>query len=135
MALAIQEVIKLRTRQEGIGTNGKLKDLAQSTQLFRARNSKRLNQDTSPTKSNLTATGQLLDSINGEAQGDKVKISLKGKRKKELGGNKSQLSNDQVGEYVREGGREFLKLSPEEKQEAIDLATQIINEEIKAALK
>lgn len=135
MAIAIQEVIKLRTRQEGIGTKGKLKDLADSTQLFRARNSKRLSQDTSPSTSNLTATGQLLDSVKGEAQGDRVKISLKGKRKKELSGNKSQLSNDQVGEYVREGGREFLKLSPEEKQEAIDLATQIINEEISAALK
>lgn len=135
MALAIQEVIKFRTRQEGLGTKGQLDGLSNSYISHREKYSKNLHPDTSPGTSNLTATGQLIDSVTGKAVGDKVEIFLKGKRKKSLTGSKSQLSNDQVGAYVREQGREFLKLSSEEKQEAIDLATQIINEEIKDALR
>jgi hypothetical protein len=135
MALAIQEVIKLRTRQEGIGTKGDLRALEDKTVKHREKYSKNLHPDTSPGKSNLTATGQLLDSVTGKAVGDKVNISLKGKRKKGLDGKRSNVSNDTVGEGMRLQGREFLKLSEQEKQEAIDLATQIINEEISAALK
>jgi len=156
LAQIIPEIIRLRTRQEGQGTNGQLKELSESYIKQRAgeiafytigKGSDRkvipykpssapdLHPDTTPSKSNLTATGQLLDSITGKRAGDRVNISLKGKRKKELSGAKSKLTNDEVGKYVRENGREFLKLSVDEKQEAIDLATQIILEQIKDALK
>lgn len=135
LAQIIPEIIRLRTRQEGQGTSGNLKGLSPLTKAMREFYSDNLHPDTTPIKSNLTATGQLLDSITGKRESDKVKISLKGKRKKELSGARSKLTNDEVGKYVRENGREFLKLSVDEKQEAIDLATQIILEQIKDALK
>jgi len=152
LAQGLVEYIKLKTREEGEGTNGKLKPLSESYKKQRAgelafftigkgdnrkvvsyKPDKKpdLHPDTSPEKSNLTATGQLLDALRGRAGGGKVTIDIKPtKRKKELNGKRSGLTNNEVRQYVEDAGREFLKLSPDEKKDVIDLATQLINEEL-----
>jgi len=136
LAETIPEVIKLRTRQEGEGVNGKLKSLARSTKKYRERYEDNLHPDTSPGQSNLTATGQLIDAIQGKNVGTKVTVDIKkGKRKGELSGGKSKLSNQQVRKYVEEAGREFLELSNQERKEAEELAKDIILEEIKSVIK
>ena len=131
LAKDLVEYIKLRTREEGDGTSGKLNPLSKKYIEQRAKKSNRLHPDTTPSKSNLTATGQMLDALRGRAAGGKVTIDIKPTtRRKELNGKRSGLNNNQVRQYVEDAGREFLKLSPEEKQEVIDLATQLINEEL-----
>lgn len=136
LAEAIPEVIKLRTRQEGEGVSGKLKNLEDSTIKYRERYSDNLHPDTSPKKSNLTGTGQLIDAIQGKSAGTKVKIDIKGgKRKGELSGGRSTKSNKEVRKYVEDAGREFLELSKDEKQEAEELAKEIILEEIRSVIK
>lgn len=136
LAEAIPEVIKLRTRQEGEGVNGKLKDLEDSTIKYRERYSDNLHPDTSPKTSNLTGTGQLIDAIQGKSAGSKVKIEIKGgKRKGELSGGKSKKSNKEVRKYVEDAGREFLELSKAERQEAKELAADIIKEELRSVIK
>lgn len=131
LAKSLVDYIKLRTREEGDGTNGSLKSLSVKYIEQRTKKSNRLHPDTSPEKSNLTATGQMLDALRGRAGGGKVTIDIKPtSRKKELNGKKSGLNNNQVRQYVEDAGREFLKLSPQEKQEVIDLATQLINDEL-----
>ena len=131
LAKDLVEYIKLRTREEGDGTKGKLDPLSKKYIEYRAKKSNRLHPDTTPSKSNLTATGQMLDALRGRAAGGKVTVDIKpNTRRKELSGKRSGLNNNQVRQYVEDAGREFLKLSPEEKQEVIDLATQLINEEL-----
>lgn len=136
LAESIPEVIKLRTRQEGEGVSGPLKDLADSTIEYRQKYSDNLHPDTSARTSNLTATGQLIDAIQGKSAGSKVKIDIKGgKRKGELSGGKSTKTNKEVRKYVEDAGREFLELSKVERQEAEELAKEIILEEIRSVIK
>jgi hypothetical protein len=152
LAQNLVDYIKLRTREEGDGTDGPLKPLSESYKKQRAgelafftigkgdgrkivsykpNKKPELHPDTDPSKSNLTATGQMLDALRGRAGGGKVTIDIKPtNRRKELSGKRSGLNNNQVRQYVEDAGREFLKLSPDEKQEVIDLATQLINEEL-----
>jgi hypothetical protein len=132
LASVIPDVIKIRTRQEEEGVSGKLKRLSSSTKEYRERYEDNLHPDTAPSTSNLTATGQLIDSIRGKNIGSKVTIDLKkGKRKGELSGGKSKLTNQEVRKYVEKDGREFLELSKDERSEAIELAKDIILNEIK----
>jgi len=132
LAQVIPDVIKLRTRQEGEGVSGKLKDLAGSTIDYRTRYEDNLHPDTSPRNSNLTGTGQLIDAIQGKSAGSKVTIDIKkGKRKGELSGGKSKLSNQEVRKHVEDNGREFLELSKQERIEAEEFAKEIILKEIK----
>lgn len=151
LAVYIVDVLKLRTRIEGDGTNGKLKPLSDSyiqqrkgdLSFFTTKKNKKkvpytpkkspkLHPDTSPETSNITQTGQLLDALRGRAGGGKVTIDIKKtKRKPDMYGKKTNLTNEDVRKYVEEAGREFLKLSPDEKQEVIDLTTKIIMEQLK----
>jgi hypothetical protein len=133
LAQAIPEVIKLRTRQEGEGVNGTLKSLKDSSIKNRKRYRSDLHPDTTPETSNLTGTGQLLDAIQGKSAGSKVTVDIKkGKRKGELYGGRSTSTNKEVRKYVEDAGREFLQLSKDERQEAEDLAKEIILEEIRS---
>lgn len=131
LAVALVDLLKLRTRIQKEGTNGPLKDLKASTIKQRERYSDNLHPDTDPSTSNLTATGQLLDALRGRAGGGKVTIDIKPtKRKRGLSGAKSSLTNEDVRKYVEDNGREFLKLSSAEKDEVVKLATEMFNEEL-----
>lgn len=62
----------------------------------------------SASKSNLTYTGQMLDSMRDRSTSKKISIILQGKRKN--GG----LSNAEVGDHVQNNGRSFFALSVKE---------------------
>lgn len=132
----MNDVIK-RTK-EGKGTNGRLKPLSGKYIGFRRRWSEFLADDTSPAKSNLTATGQLLEALYYRVVGPRffIKVNTKNreqglggesnlieitktnkKGKKKVVGYKSHLTNDQVRQYTEEAGREFLALSDKEKED------------------
>jgi hypothetical protein len=136
LAALIPELIKLRTRQAGEGVDGALKSLAESTIEYREKYEDNLHPDTSPSNSNLTATGQLLDAIQGKNTGSKVRVDIKGgKRKSEISGGKSKKTNKDVRKYVEDAGRKFLELSEAEKDEVIELARQIILDELRSVIK
>jgi hypothetical protein len=157
VAQLIPELIKIRTRLEGEGVDGPLKELSDSyikqrkgelsffttgegdnkrVVPYKPNKKPKLHPDTSPETSNLTATGQLLDSIQGRNVGTKVIVEpKKGKRKGELSGGKSKLSNREVLKYVEENGRKFHELSKEERLELLDLIEQIIKDEIRSVIK
>ncbi len=125
-------MIKLRTRLgSGVEGNGKdkakLKPLTKSTIEQRKGNlafyvgpsgtpipykpdangaKVKLHSDTSPSKSNLTRTGQLLDSEQVTSVGyGKVEVGPKGAR------YDGKASNEQVGEWVSKAGRAYNYLS------------------------
>lgn len=138
VAQAIVDVVALRTRQEGEGSNGRLKKLEKSTVDNRERYSSNLHPDTSPSQSNLTATGQLLDSLQFKIVDGKIVVTVnKKKRKQTLSGGKDKSTNDQVRKYLEDLSKdfEFLKLSKEEVQEVTDLSRQLIEDELRALLK
>lgn len=123
--------------KNGQGTDGPLKPLSGKYIGFRRQWSAFLAKDTSPAKSNLTATGQLLEALYYRVVGDRFFIKVNTKNRSEgLGGEKleeikktnkkgvtktvgyqSKLTNDQVRKYTEEAGREFLALSEKEKED------------------
>jgi len=128
-------MIKLRTRLGmGVSKDGgdkkALKKLASSTKVSRVRKSKtgKLSSDTSPGKSNLTETGQLLDSIEViSISKGQVRIGPKGKRR-------DGLSNPEVAGYVTAQGRPFNNLSKVEIKRIQDQMTRDLNKLTKGRL-
>ena len=137
------DVIRTRTRLLGELVDGKpIPGNEESTIKYRERYSKNLDSDTTPQKSNATATGQLLNSMKGKAVGTKITIDLKTGRRRELSGSKSKLTNTEVNEYYENRDlkygpkkREWFGLQDNEINELIDYATDLIKEEIKKVLK
>lgn len=67
---------------------------------------------TTPAKSNLTMTGQLLDSLKGEVNNNQIVIKPTGIRN-------DGYTNREIAEFVEEQGRQFLGLTRGEKNELI----------------
>ena len=134
LAQVIVDFIRLRTQEEGQGTKGKLDELDEKY-IEQRRKSKRLSSKTTPEKSNATATGQMIDALKGSSTGSTAKVVIKDSgRRKELNGGKSGLTNNEVRQFFEDNGREFLKLSPEEKNDMVDIATKLIKERLKDLL-
>jgi hypothetical protein len=119
---AVKEVVKLVPEQIRIRTQlgkdlkgGKIKRLAASTVAYRRRYSDNLDSNTSPGRSNLTATGQLLRAIEAKADKNKIVISLKNKRSRDLSGASSKVSNSEVKDFQEDKGRFFFGLAEFEK--------------------
>lgn len=136
LALIMPDVLKLRIQQEGEGLNGSLPPLSEKY-IKQRKKSRKLSPDTSPSKSNLTATGQMLNAIRTKITGDKLTIFInKNKRSSDISGRKSNLTNNELRRIIEEEvGTKFFDLTKEERQEAIDLTTKIIADEIKSQLK
>jgi hypothetical protein len=138
IAQAIIEVVRLRTRQEGQGSKGPLKKLEKSTVSYRERYKDNLSSDTDPSKSNLTATGQLLDSLQFKVANGKITVTVNNKRRKPgLSGGKTKSTNDEVRKHLEDISKdfEFLKLSDDELQEVTELTRQLLEDGLRDLLK
>lgn len=129
------ELIRERTRRgfgvpDGSNAQSRLKPLAESTKKSRRSKKKRgkLSSKTSPGKSNLTDTGQLLDALYGRLNSRRVaEIALKSRRR---GGG----SNDEVAFFVS-AERQFLNFSKSELKKLDDFLSDRINQEFDKALR
>lgn len=107
--------IKIRTRLGyGVSSTGAerepLKKLSDSYKDQRKADSKRgeLSDETAPSKSNLTRTGQMLDSLYGVARRDgEIEIDFKA-------GRSDGESNKAIAKKVADEGRPFINLSNRE---------------------
>lgn len=106
------EMVRTRVRERGMGVSKrggsevKLAPLAAST--IKQRKRKRLHQKTSPSKSNLTETGKMLDALYGRStRTGKGEISIKSRR------SGSSITNDEIAFFVS-GKRPFIDLSNKE---------------------
>ncbi len=128
-------MIKLRTRLgSGVAYDGadkqKLKSLKPSTvdRRSKLKEAGRLSGETSPRKSNLTQSGQLLDSVQVTNAGvATVSVGPKG-------GRDDGLTNQKVAEYVTDGGRPFNSLSKIETKRLHDEVKRNLREAIKRVL-
>jgi len=117
------ELIRKRTRKGfGVarpgGNRRKLKRLARSTIEYRTRYKKLLSSKTSPRKSNLTFTGQLLDSIKLKVTKGRVTIGPRGRRR-DIFGRSSRTTNEQVAVFVSKD-RPFMSLGKVEQGKLVD---------------
>jgi len=128
-------MIKLRTRLgSGVDASGDskkaLKRLADSTKESRKAKKKKgkLSELTTPNRSNLTETGQLLDSVGvtKSAYGS-VTVSPSGSRT-------DGKTNQKVAEYVTDGGRPFNNLSKIEIKRLSEEVKRDLREAIKKRL-
>jgi len=120
------KIVKTRTKQgKGVDKNGgstqKLRQLKTSTikkrsQLKRAG---KLSDETTPSKSNLTQKGEMINSVQGQGQKNLATVSLKGRK------------NQSKAEHQADVGRKFMNLA---KKEISDLAN-IIEDDIKKDIK
>jgi hypothetical protein len=130
--------IKKRTRigfgvKENASKQYNLKEAGRSKKYTKIREKfkKNLSKDTTPKKQNLTATGQLLDSITSIPSAGSVKITLKSDRGNGLDGKPSKTNNFKIASGQKEKGREFLNLSSAEKNEIKRKLERIIQDTIK----
>lgn len=122
--------IKIRTRLGfGIDTNGNQIKLAPLSDSYKAQRrgeiafwtdkfgrvrsyipdeKPRLHGHTTPAKSNLTNTGEMLDSIDGYASDGKMFIKLNGRRE-------DGYTNEEIASFVEEQDRVFMGLTNSEK--------------------
>lgn len=126
--LAIEQ-IRNRTRlgygvAELGGPQQKLASLAKNTVVNRkaAKQEGKLSGKTSPKKSNLTHTGELLDSIKFICNGRSLEVYIAGER------------NRKVAEFVADQGRPFFTLSKSEVSRLVDVIQQAIDTYIKKGI-
>ena len=90
----------------------------------------------SPSKSNLTLTGQMLDSLIYKIVNNGILIDVANtKRKKAIGSGYVKQTNQEVAGYVSENGRPFLALSPGEQRIIIKFIDDYLTKELRRTLK
>lgn len=117
----IPKIIRVRTRL-GKGLDGKLKPLSKAY-IERRRKIEDLSPSTKANKSNLTLTGEMLDSIKAIRNGYRVTVSF------------SNSDADKKAFYAREGGRPFFGLLQTEKNGLQRKISAIIRETIRQLFK
>jgi hypothetical protein len=110
VAELIPAQIRKRTQLGKDLRGGKIAGIKDTTKATRKRYSKNLDSNTTPNRSNLTATGQLLNSIECKPKGLAFEISLDDKRSKELSGSSSKVGNNKVRKEQEKQGRFFFGL-------------------------
>lgn len=109
LALSAIDIIVKRTKlgygvKDNYGTKYRLPTLSQRYVKFRRRYTK-LSNTTSPSKSNITLTGELLDSIGIKKAGvGNVTISA-------IGSHVGGLTNEKLIGYLQQQGRYFMRVS------------------------
>lgn len=124
------EKIRVRTRLGYGSVNGqKVKLLPLSTPYINVRRKKQLHSTTSPRKSNLTQTGQMLGSIKSvSVRPAHVKVSPVGLRS---GG---RLTNSKLAEYVS-NLRPFMELTKVEIRQLEQFVSKVLNQILSRFLK
>jgi hypothetical protein len=129
---AIAEIIKVRTRLGyGVSRQGgkreELNSLSKKYTRYRRKNRRLLSSSTRPNKSNLTFTGQMLDSITFKAGRGKLRVEPSGRRR-------DGLTNLKLAEHVTDKGRPFFLLSDNELKQIVRIFDFGLNQSLKRRL-
>lgn len=133
----IDIITKRSLRGYGLsGTGSKpFKALADSTKDTRKRYKKNLSDKTRPAKSNITGTGQMLESLKPDPSPGKISIEIPTtKRNRELSGARSSTNNAEVAGYVQKNGRQFFGLTKSERQLVVSEVKSILVDGLKRLL-
>lgn len=120
------QIVKRTRLGKGVNKSGKLvklKALKKNSKYIKRRRKGPIDSTTSPKKSNLTFTGQLLRAIKGSSSGRKIIIILSNNR------NDGILNSDIV-EWQEKQGRRFFDLSKSEANKFTRIIRQKILDQI-----
>lgn len=138
LGIMLVEQIKKRTRLGyGVDDGGRQKKLPALSDGYvgtRTRLKDNLDQFTTPKRSNLTATGQLLNSVRSGRRGALVIEIAGGARNKGLDGRSSSLSNRTLAGYLEKKGRKFFGLTTAEEAGLVREIKKVIIKALKAKL-
>lgn len=101
-ALSAKELKAYRASKEARKENKALKKSLTPT---------RLSLSTRPAKSNLTATGLMLESLTKRVVGTRIFISLRNRRDVDMYGNNAKATSNQKASWQAKAGRRFLDLA------------------------
>lgn len=115
----VPRIIKVRTQLgKGVSENGgklsPLKKLENERYRELRKTSDKLSPNTTPGRSNLTATGQLLESIQGDRSGTEFRFFFNPKRTTDLSGRVSRATNQDIVRGQEAQGRPFFFLAKTE---------------------
>jgi len=115
----VPRIIKVRTQLgKGVSENGgklaPLKRLENERYRELRKTSDKLSSNTTPGRSNLTATGQLLDAIRGDRSGTEFRFFFQSKRTTDLSGRTSKATNQDIVRGQEAQGRPFFFLAKTE---------------------
>ena len=124
---------------------GKLQFFTKDGRTFPVKNKKgkktikkpNLSKTTTPGRSNLTATGQLLESLFYKTRKigfGLIIIALKEGRGADLFGNPPKVNNSEITQFQRKAGREYLGLSKTQKRRVQDNLSKRIRERVRKLL-
>jgi len=115
------KIIFVRTKTgKGVTKSGNRYNLPGLTSNYkeqRRRYKRNLDSTTSPGKSNLTATGQLLKSMFTRSKFGQIIIGIKDSRSKTLSGGLNRTTNSEVLKHQEDQDRRFFDLTKTEKRE------------------
>lgn len=99
----------------------RLKKLKETYQKRRQslRKQGKLSSQTTPTKSNLTKSGEMIDNVDGRGSKNKAEVFVKGKKNKDKAAQQS------------DAGRTFMNLSKKEAEKAVNIIKEDIEKDIK----
>ncbi|MEM5807979.1 MAG: hypothetical protein QW818_02500 [Candidatus Aenigmatarchaeota archaeon] len=106
----------------GVDAQGKqtiFKPLSKNYIELRKKFSSNLSKRTRPKKSNVTATGQMIDAMRAVPASGKIVIEISGRRSRELTGavpSGDLANNATIARFVEKGGRPFFAATNAEKQ-------------------
>lgn len=129
---ALAEIVRTRTRlgygvSKTGGSRQRLKSLSALYVEFRKESRASLSRFTRPGRSNLTYTGQMLDSLEAEARDGNVEIKATGTRPE-------GLKNIDLSEYVSQQGRPFLDVSNNELKQLTRILDEGLNQSLRRRL-
>lgn len=132
LAEKLKKQIVNRSRVSGLGVTDsggleKFDSLSDKYVEYRKSKKKNLSSKTKPGRSNITATGSLLESIDYEISKDTIRFYFKDTSRKDLNGKSVSIKNSEVASAMQQrydenkkGGRQFFKLSNADKKTIID---------------
>ena len=124
-------IVKRTQLGVGINPDKKLKKLSNPYKKQRKKKKAKLANTTTPARSNLTRTGQLLKSLTviklKIKDGIGFKITVGDRRGIDFDGKSSKIGNKKLVEYLKDQGREFLGFTKPQRNEIL--------KEIRQALK
>ena len=122
----VKRILGFTRTGKSLVTESRLKPLSSSYRKFRNSFQGFKSQFFRPNKSNLTFTGQLLDSLKGTANVRKQRVQIK-----PTGRRKDGLTNEQLAEYVAQQGRPFLGID----EKGLKRIEQIIKRDLRRTQK
>ena len=135
-AVVVASSVSVKEAKSLRASKGALKGLAKQRKFLRL-NKPKLSKQTSPSKSNVTQTGQVINAMRRTASvglNKVITIFLSDTRGPDMYGNKSGKTNTEVARLLHKQGRGFFTIAKTEEKRVMRFLKKLISDKIRRAL-